>query len=209
MGEVNLSELFKIPCPESFDFEEKILIVQKQQDMRLIITHHLNKMQFRNIIAATNGYEALELMNSKTKFGFFICDTDMPVMGGLEFLNELKENPQLQRSPFCLTMDNVSKEKLMLAIESGVDEVLVKPFTLGDIWPKMQSAFKIFYNPKNPERVYEFAKTLFRSQKYDEAAKVYSVLAQNAQKSARPVVGLARIAIAKGDLAEALTLFAF
>ncbi len=204
MDETNLAELFKIPCPASLDTDEKVLIIQKQQDLRLIISHHLGKLQFRNVHSATNGFDALELMNQKNKYGFVICDMDMPVMGGLDFLNEVREDPRYQRGPFCLTMDNVSKEKLMLAIENGVDEILVKPFTLGDIWPKMQSCFKVFYNPKNPERVYELAKSLFRNQKLDEAAKVYSILSQTSQKSARPVVGLARIAMEKGDVEEAL-----
>jgi tetratricopeptide (TPR) repeat protein len=101
-------------------------------------------------------------------------------------------------------MDNVSKDKVMLAVEAGVDEMLVKPFTQGDIIPKMRAAFKVFNNPKNPERVYEHAKSMLKQQKFDEAIAAYTILEEVAPKAARPSVGLARVKLAQNKIEEAL-----
>jgi tetratricopeptide (TPR) repeat protein len=92
----------------------------------------------------------------------------------------------------------------MLAVESGVDEILVKPFSLKDIYPKLYVAWKKFHNPKNPEKAYELAKQNLRERNWSEAEGIYQLLADSAKKSARPVVGLARVSIGKGDFPKAL-----
>ena len=97
-------------------------------------------------------------------------------------------------------MDHVSKEKAMLAVENGVDDILAKPFTYADIIPKLRNAFKLFHNPKNPEKVYELAKKSLKNNDLVSAEKIYRALAEASPKSARPWVGLARIAVAKNEI---------
>ncbi|TWW07987.1 hypothetical protein E3A20_28840, partial [Planctomyces bekefii] len=194
----SLTAKYKIQTPKSLDMKDTIMVIEDQQDLKLIVAHQLQKTGFVPPKHAQNGLEAVQIIKEqKLKVSAYICDMEMPSMGGLDFLAELRESQELDRAPFCLTMDNVSKEKLMLAVENGVDEVLVKPFTLGDIVPKLRAAFAKFHNPNNPERVYELAKGLLRQEKLDLAAQVYSDLAAAAPKAARPSVGLARIEIKK------------
>jgi tetratricopeptide (TPR) repeat protein len=201
----SLAARYKIPSPAQLDAKDTIMVVEDQTDLRLIVTHQLKKLNFANIRHATNGYEAIEsLRETPGKIAAFIVDQDMPILGGLELLAELRESTALERGPFCLTMDHVSKEKLMLAVENGVDEILVKPFTLADVGPKLRSAFAKFHNPGNPEKLYELAKRELREGKLEQSEKIYAELATAAKKSARPVVGLARIAVKRGDLPGAL-----
>jgi tetratricopeptide (TPR) repeat protein len=201
---IDFSKLFNIKSPEKMNTDETVLVVEDQQDLRLIITHQLQKLQFNKVKQASNGYEALEVLQETKGVVAIVCDMEMPVMGGLELLAELRERTDLDRPPFCLIMDNVSKERLMLAVENGVDEILVKPFTLSDIYPKVNMSWKKFHNPKNPEKVYEMAKMALRSKKYDEADKIYKLLAESSDKSARPLVGLARSALGRKDPHKAL-----
>jgi tetratricopeptide (TPR) repeat protein len=194
-----LASQFKIPCPTEIDREQLVIVAEDQQDMRLIIAHHLNKLGFKNIQQCQNGYDVINFMKenklsaSKKKISVIVSDKEMPVLGGLELLNELRENPELERPPFAITLDNANRERIMLALEHGVDEIMVKPFTLNDIMPKVMSAFRAFHNPKNPEKVYELAKLLYRADKLDQAEKVYQVIANATKKTARPWVGIARI----------------
>jgi len=205
MSDQSLAAKFKLKLPESLNYQERILVVEDQQDLRLIVVHHLAKLNFKNVIHKANGYEALEFMREdSTPIGAFIVNMDMPVMGGLDFLSELRESVDLKRTSFLLTMNQVSREKIMLAVESGVDEVLVKPFTFSDIGPKLKSSFSKFNNPNNPEQIYELAKTKFREGNLDIAEKIYLELANYNRKSARPLVGIARINIKRGDTAKAL-----
>lgn len=208
MAEKSLAEIFKIPCPREIDQKKTIMVVEDQQDMRLIITHHLGKMGYSKIVQMANGYEALEYLkaNKEVKVSVIISDVDMPVIGGYQLLLEIRENPEYERPPFILALDNPSKEKIMYAVENGVDEIMVKPFTLNDIFPKLQAGFQKFHNPKNPEKVYELAKQLYRDNKLAESEKVYQAIANETKNSARPWVGLAKIAVKQNDNNKALTL---
>jgi tetratricopeptide (TPR) repeat protein len=204
VSEIDLAAKFNIPTPTQLDLKAPVLVVDDQQDLRLIIAHHLGKLQFAKVIQAANGLEALEAIRNNPNLAAVICDSDMPGMTGMELIAEIRENVGAVRVPFCIAMDHVSKEKIMLAVESGTDEILVKPFTLADIVPKIRSAFKIFHNPKNPERIYELAKTALRDKDLTKAELIYSDLYKSAPKTARPLVGLARIEIERGHTEKAL-----
>jgi tetratricopeptide (TPR) repeat protein len=203
-NEIDFAKIFNIQSPAKLDTEKPIMIVEDQQDLRMIIVHQLKKLQFNNIKQASNGLDAIEIMQENSGMSAVVCDLDMPILGGMELLAELRERTDLDRPPFCLSMDNVSKERLMLAVENGVDEVLVKPFTLSDIYPKVHTSWKKFHNPKNPEKVYEMAKLALRTKDFDRAEKIYKLLSDSARDSARPLVGLARVSMGRGDLTKAL-----
>lgn len=202
--DIDFGKLFNISTPKELDPSLPVLVIEDQQDLRLIVTHQLQKLQFAKVKQAANGYEALEILAEHKDITFIVCDMEMPILGGLELLQELRERTDLNRPPFCIAMDNVSKERLMLAVENGVDEILVKPFTLKDIYPKVHTAWKKYHNPRNPEKAYEMAKIHLRNKAWDEAGKIYKLLGESSQKSARPLVGLARVAVGKGDLHKAL-----
>jgi tetratricopeptide (TPR) repeat protein len=209
MSDQSLADKFKIKTPKALEFKDRIMVVEPQQDLRLIVMHHLSKLSYKNVVHRANGYEAMEFMKEDpAPISAFIVNMTMPVMGGLEFLSELREQVDLKRSSFLLTMDHVSREKIMLAVESGVDEVLVKPFTYQDINPKLKNSFMKFNNPNNPEQVYELAKALIREENFDSAEKVYGELASHNKQSARPLVGIARIWERRGDQEKALSFLA-
>jgi tetratricopeptide (TPR) repeat protein len=212
MSTESLAQLFKITTPKQIDSEHTIVVVDDQQDLRLIVAHHLAKLNFRNASQAGNGMEAIELQrqltSDKKNVSVTICDWDMPLMNGMDYLIEMRDNPDLERGPFIIAMDNPSKEKVMFAMENGADEILLKPYTLNDIMPKMRSAFKVFHNPNNPEKIYELAKSLFRAEKYDEAEKVYKAIVQHTKRAARPLIGLARIEVKRNNTEAALKLIA-
>lgn len=205
---INLAAEFNIPCPENLDQNDWVLLVDDQQDMRLIVVHHLQKLGYRNILQATSGLEALNILESHSKgaIGAIICSMEMPTMSGLDFLQEIKEVPRYQRGPFAMSLASPSKEKIMYATENGVDEILVKPFTLKDIMPKLHSAFKKFHNPYNPEKAYELAKKFYREGFYAQSEQIYKRISEIAAQSARPVVGLARIAMKKNENDRAMKL---
>jgi len=208
MAGEGFSSKFDIKIPEKLDTNQPVLVVDDQQDMRLIICHHLTKLQFKEVIQASNGLDALRILRINPKIAMIVSDMDMPTMGGLDLLNEIREDLHLPRVPFCIMMEAVSKEKLMLAVEHGVDEIIVKPLKLVDIRPKMASAFKVYYNPNNPEQVYELAKTYLRDNNLTKAEEVFQQLLIAAPKTARPLVGLARVAQAQGNFEKALELLA-
>jgi two-component system, chemotaxis family, chemotaxis protein CheY len=205
MSIAELEKRFQIVAPKDIDPKEPVLVIDDDPDLRIIVVHQLAKLNFSNISQANSGEDGLDLAR-KIKFKFVFCDYEMQGMNGIEMLHELRENPKLERPPFILAMTDVSKDKLMLAVESGVDAILAKPYPLSEVAIKLQTAFKTYHNPTNPEKAYELAKWLVRKNQYDEAVAVYETLKATSPQSARPLVGLARLAKDKGDFPLALQL---
>lgn len=199
---MSLAQEFNLNIPSSLQDNDLIIVADPQQDMRMIIVHQLQKLQFKQVIQCRDGMEVLTQLR-KSDVAAIICTMGLPDMDGLELLSEIREDVDINRPPFCLSMEQVNKEKLMLAVEIGVDEILVKPFTLGDIAPKLRKAFKSFHNPRNPEKVYELAKERLRSKLFEEAENIYSRLSESAPNAARPLVGLAKVAYEKQDFDQA------
>lgn len=201
----NLAARFKIPSPTQIDQNQTVLLVEDQQDQRLILTHHLSKIGYKNVKQCSTGLDALDCVKSYTlPISVIVASMEDKIMGAIDLLRELKDSADIKRPPFLISMHSPNKQKIMLATETGVDEILVKPYTLKDIVPKMQRAFKFFHNPLNPEKVYELAKDYFRNEKFKEAKSIYTEIAKLTENAARPLVGLARIAIQEKDLDSAL-----
>ncbi len=198
-------EQLKIPCPTQIDPKQTILLVSPMQDMRLIISHQLSKQGFKLIKSVSNAMEALDIVREGiVKVGLIVSDMEMPLMSGVDLINEIKADPDCYGSPFVLVVNSPNKQKIMLATESGVNEILVKPFSFKDMIPKLQTAFKGYHNPRNPEKAYDLAKALFRKEKYQQATLIYEKLGEMAEQSARPYVGLAQVAEKEGDHQKAL-----
>jgi len=199
---MDLYERFKIPEPKPFGTALTIYIAEAHNELRLIIQHHLNKLGYQNVRTARDGGVALAELKHKGA-SIAIVGDDLTNIGGLDLLKELREDPAITRECYILLCKPIQKSEIMLAVESGVDDLLIRPVAPADILPKLRSAYAAYVNPKNPERVYEFAKTCLRAKQLDNAREVYEALSQTTVKAARPLVGLARVALLEDDKEKA------
>jgi tetratricopeptide (TPR) repeat protein len=200
---MDLYERFKIPSPKPFGTDLDIYVAEAHNELRLIVQHHLGKLGFRNVRTARDGGVALAENKLKSSNILLVGD-DLPNVKGLDFLKELREDPALTRECFLLLLKPVGKAEILLAIESGVDDLMVKPVAPADILPKLRAGYAAYVNPKNPERVYEYAKNAIREGNLGRAKEVYEALAESTSKAARPLVGLARVAVGEGEKETAL-----
>lgn len=88
---------------------KKIMIVDDSATVRQQLVADLSDLGL-NIIQAQDGKEGLETALANPDINLIITDMNMPVMDGLDFLNELKSKDQHLQTP-----------KLMLTTESGSD----------------------------------------------------------------------------------------
>jgi len=72
----------------------RILVIDDDEDFRLILTHTLEKEGYR-VQAVGSGAEAIEALKSQ-KFDLSLVDIKMPEMGGRETVKEIRKlDPQL------------------------------------------------------------------------------------------------------------------
>lgn len=204
MADASLFERFGVRTPEPFGTDSKIYVADARSDLRLIISHHLEKCGFRNVRRGRDGREVLkELADSPADV--VIVGDDLPSVCGLDLFRELRERPEMQRRAFLLICQPMSKEEVMLHIEAGISDFLLRPISLVDLKPKIAAAYQGFSNPRNPEQLYELAKAHLREGKLADARAVYQALAAS-HSGARPLVGLARVTQAEGQLDSAIEI---
>lgn len=199
----DLFSQFGVPSPTPFNFNLKVFVAESANELRLFLANHLQKLGFTDVRSSRDGMHALMELKAKPADIIF-ADRELTGVPGLDLLKELREDPAYQRGAFILMSKVPSKEEIMLAVESGIDDFIVKPFPAGDVLPKIRSAYTAFTNPKNPERLYEFAKTKLRANDLATTKKIYEALAASAKNAARPMVGLARVAIKENKSDEAM-----
>jgi two-component system, chemotaxis family, chemotaxis protein CheY len=123
------------------DFGITVLIVDDFASMRRIVKGTLKSIGFNNFIEAEDGVIALKALE-KEKVGLIISDWIMPNMNGLEFLKAVKGNAKLKDIPFVMVTAEGQKGNVLEAINAGVNNYIVKPFTPETLQAKLQKVLK-------------------------------------------------------------------
>jgi two-component system chemotaxis response regulator CheY len=112
------------------------LVVDDSSFIRKIAKQILDGMGFE-VTEAKDGAQALERCQEQLP-DFILLDWNMPVMSGLEFLNKLRKMPKGNepRVVFCTTEN--TREKILVALEAGATEYIMKPFDQEIIRTKLE-----------------------------------------------------------------------
>ncbi|WP_229209000.1 response regulator [Dyadobacter luticola] len=85
------------------------------------------------LIVASNGIEGLAILRSRTdlpKPRIVLLDLNMPKMGGIEFLKEIRQDPELSSlSVFVMTTSNEDSDKIE-AFNLNVAGYILKPLSM-------------------------------------------------------------------------------
>lgn len=106
----------------------RILIVDDFATMRRILKNILKKIGFTQIIEADDGSNALKVLE-KEKVDLVISDWNMPKMTGIEFLKAVRANTAFKDLPFLMVTAEAQKQNIIEAVQAGVSNYVVKPFT--------------------------------------------------------------------------------
>jgi two-component system, chemotaxis family, chemotaxis protein CheY len=119
----------------------KIMVVDDMSTMRRIVKNLLKQLGFANVDEAENGQEALIKLRAD-KFGFVVSDWNMPVMSGIELLRAIRADEGLKTIPVLMVTAEAQKENIIEAVQAGVSNYVVKPFTAETLQEKMGKIFK-------------------------------------------------------------------
>jgi two-component system chemotaxis response regulator CheY len=122
------------------DLSMKILIVDDFATMRRIMKNILKQIGFTNIIEADDGTTALEELK-KNSVDLIISDWNMPKMTGLDLLKQVRSMDDLKEVPFLMVTAEAQKQNVIDAVQAGVTNYVVKPFTAEAISEKLEKIF--------------------------------------------------------------------
>ncbi|PCJ35148.1 MAG: hypothetical protein COA99_14080 [Moraxellaceae bacterium] len=90
-----------------------------------------------NILAATNGEEALELASDPTSPCLILLDIMMPKMDGFEVIRQLKKNPQTRDIPTIFVTAKAFDKDEELGFSLGAVDFIIKPFNINTVISKV------------------------------------------------------------------------
>ena len=104
-----------------------VLIVDDSVTVRQQVSLTLKASGY-NIIEACNGREGIEVVRSGAPIAMVICDVNMPIANGLEFLETIKGNAAAPPVPVVMLTTDGSPELIARAKRAGAKGWIVKPF---------------------------------------------------------------------------------
>jgi two-component system chemotaxis response regulator CheY len=120
-----------------------ILVVDDYTSMIRILRNLLEQLGFHNIDEATDGYKACEFLEGK-EYGLVLSDWNMQPMTGLELLKIVRKNDKTKTLPFIMVTAEARGDNVVTARLAGVNNYVVKPFTLPVLKQKLQAVLGAF-----------------------------------------------------------------
>lgn len=106
----------------------RVLVVEDEEDIRNLIVMHLGR-EGHEVQTAVNGAEAVARLK-KEKFDLLVLDWMMPEMSGIEVIREARKIADHQTVGILMVTAKSTNADLILGLETGADDYLVKPFEL-------------------------------------------------------------------------------
>ena len=117
---------------------KKVLVVADSVAIRQFIKKNLKELGFSELMEAENGAAGLKKAGEEP-VDLIVSGWNMPNMTGLEFLKAVRADAGLKRIAFIMVTSEADKEKIIEAVQAGVDQYLVKPFNAMQLEEKIKA----------------------------------------------------------------------
>ncbi|MEN2994878.1 MAG: response regulator [Thermodesulfovibrio sp.] len=122
----------------------KILVVDDDKTTRKMISLILKSKGYE-VVTAENGLEALQKIGLE-RINLILTDMNMPYMDGIEFIRQVRANPEISNIPIVMITTEADEEEKRKAFEAGVDDYLVKPTTAEQISESIKRILRKIFN---------------------------------------------------------------
>ena len=112
----------------------RVLVADDSSTMRKIILRSLQAVGIPQATEASDGAEAIALFKPG-EFDLVLTDWNMPAKTGLEVIEAIRA--QDQNVPIIMITTEAEKGRVLQAIQAGVSDYLVKPFTADTLREKL------------------------------------------------------------------------
>jgi two-component system chemotaxis response regulator CheY len=109
------------------------MVVDDSRAIRMILSKTLSSLGFE-VSQASNGREALTRLvdvhdAADAPLSVVLVDWNMPEMNGLEFVQNVRANPEYREIKLMMVTTETQIEQMTRALEAGANEYVMKPFT--------------------------------------------------------------------------------
>jgi len=119
-----------------------VLIIDNEQKIcDLILLFLQSTGKFKTLVTANNTVQAMQKLQNQT-FDLLIADHNMPGKSGIELIGTLSRTPRFRTMEYVLISGCLTKEDVVLAMNEGGDNILVKPFSRTQLLNKVAEVLK-------------------------------------------------------------------
>lgn len=122
--------------------ELKILVVEDDIQIQKFISYLLKKEHFQ-YICSKNANNSLNIFSSE-KINLIILDLGLPDMDGIDLIKKIREWSEV---PIVVVSARDQDKEKVLALDSGADDYLTKPFSANELMARIRVALR--HNSKN------------------------------------------------------------
>ena len=117
---------------------KRALIVDDEESIRYVLSGELKQLGYECMVA-TDGEEALKILETDQRFMLVMLDVRMPGISGLEVLHRFRPT----HPDTCVVMLSalVDTEIAAMALKLGADDYITKPWGPGDIQTRLEEVF--------------------------------------------------------------------
>ena len=120
-----------------------ILLVEDDEIDVMNVRRAFKKNNICNpLFTAGNGLEALEMLRSDQlprDRRLVLLDLNMPKMNGIEFLREVRQDPELRSTPVVVLTTSKGEEDIVRTYDLGVNSFVSKPVTFEELASVMRT----------------------------------------------------------------------
>ena len=117
----------------------------------LLVEDNMVSQQFLSIILSasnltihqvSNGLEALLFLSEHPNVDLVLLDIDMPIMDGYEVAHKIRADEDIKHIPIVAVTGLGFSSELEKMVLAGIDNCIIKPFKIGQIYTALQKNFK-------------------------------------------------------------------
>ncbi len=126
-----------------FDLKTKVLVVDDMMTMRKLVSKVCKDIGFTDLVEAADGALAWQAISSANPpVGLIISDWNMPNSTGLDLLKRVRGDQKTKSIPFIMVTAEAEKHQIVEALQAGVTNYVIKPFTADGLKEKLEQAHK-------------------------------------------------------------------
>ena len=114
------------------------VVVDDSRAMRRLLGKILADLGYE-VAEAGNGQEALDLLQDRPAPELLLVDWNMPVMGGLDLVKQVRQRPELAATVVMMVTTETGIDRVGDALAAGANEYVMKPFTADAIAAKLEN----------------------------------------------------------------------
>ncbi len=95
-----------------------------------------------NVVSKQNGKDALEWMQQGVVPDIIIADVNMPDVGGIEFILQIRSSGFFRDVPLIMLSGNEKSEDKIKSLKAGADDYMTKPFNPEELEARIDNIFR-------------------------------------------------------------------